>query len=205
MIRVINEFLLEYPKVSIDAELSTRESRLVEEGLDLVIRIGQPEDSSLIARHLFSVSRGLYASQAYLENNPHPTEPSQLEKHACISLGTPQMSPWWKLEKEGQVYKHKPTGPFKINNLSCSMDAALAGIGIACLPHFLCYDYTPQGDLVEILPDWQVNDADIYALYPHRRFTPSTVRHFIEFTQKTIQLLSNEISDTSPIGLYSLS
>ncbi len=202
MISVINEFLTLYPQVSIDAELSTRESRLVEEGLDLVIRIGQPEDSSLIARRLFSVARGLYASQSFIEQHGLPTHPSELGNYSCICLGTPQVNPSWTLRKNSQTYKHKPAGPFKINNLSCSLDSAMAGIGIACLPHFLCHEYSEREKIIRVLPDWNVDNAEVYALYPHRRFTPFIVRHFIDFTQKKIQELSHQISECTNIGLY---
>ena len=184
MISIINEFLTQHPQVSIDAELSTRESRLVEEGLDLVIRIGQPEDSSLIARKLFSVERKLYASEALIKRYGLPRHPNELKDYPCICLGTPQVNPSWLLCKKNTTFKHKPSGPFKINNLSCCLDAAIAGIGIACLPHVLCHEHVARGDIIQLLPDWQADDAEVYALYPHREFTPFIVRHFIDFTQK---------------------
>ncbi|MDD7805105.1 MAG: LysR family transcriptional regulator [Endozoicomonas sp. (ex Botrylloides leachii)] len=191
---IINDFLTRYPKVSIEVELSSREARLIEEGLDLIIRFGRPDDSSLIAQKIFSSPLNLYASTQFLKRCGLPSHPAELHQYACICLGTPQSDHKWLLTKGSSVFKHHPSGPLKTNNLSGALDAALAGIGIACLPSFLCHHHIEQGDLVYVLPEWKPKDGEIFALYPHRQLVPLMVRHFINFTRKKMESHKHQTS-----------
>lgn len=195
MSNLILEFLLENPAITVHAEMTNREPRMAKEGLDLFFRVGKPRDSALYARWLFSISRGLYASEAYIERYGLPETPDELKHHQCVELQTELSSGYWSLSRSTPHGKQqetiKPSGRFRVNSISSCLDAALAGFGIACLPAQRVRS-TSKSHLVQVLPQWQMLDADVYALYPNRKLLPATVRYFLDFLLQRLKQKAHE-------------
>ncbi len=203
MIHIINEFLSLYPKVSIEAELSTREPRFIEEGLDIAFRIGEPHNPSLVARKLFSTERSLFASPALLKQYNPVIHPKQLSDLPGINLYTTQTHKQWTLKNGTATYQHTPNGRFSVNNLSCCLDTIIAGIGVGCLPNFLCQEALDQGGIVQLLPEWTMENVEVYVLYPQKQFTSFSVRHFIAFTQEKLATIDQHFGNPKKTDLYS--
>ncbi len=174
--RVVGAFMRQHPQISVEAELSSRSVDPVEEGVDIVIRVGQPQDSTLIARKLLETSRHLYASPLYLAEHGWPRQVEELAGHRAILL--PQDPP-----------RHWPLAGLNLpcqrvlacNNITFAREAAVAGAGIAVLPRMIGEAALRSGELVELLPQAQLPIGEIFAVYPSRRFQAMKVKTFLDF------------------------
>lgn len=181
--RVIGEYLQRYPGVTIEAELTNRKIDMLEEGVDLMFRLGLDKDSSLISRRLTSAHPVLVASPQYIERRGLPNTPSDLERHECIV----SYMPTWTFYKEGMEKTVKPSGAMKSNNITCTREAAIAGLGITLIPSFLVEDIIAKGELIRIMEDWQGQSRHIYALYPSRQYKPQKLKTFLSFAIKKLR------------------
>lgn len=184
--RVVADFMQCYPEVSIEVELSGRVVNLVEEGFDLGLRIGEFRDSSLISRKLGLLSARFFASPVYLGKNGVPKKPEDMEKHeALLFMQTKENNvQLFRDGVKGKVQKGKwitISGRLTVNNASMAADAAIAGLGVALIPDFLCADAVGAGQLVPVLPDYYVCSGGLYAMYPSREHMPVTLRVFLDF------------------------
>ena len=174
--RVLGEFMRQYPQISAEVELTSRNVDPVEEGMDIVILVGQPQDSTLIARKLFETSRSLCASPDYLARHGTPRTVADLAAHRAILL--PQDSPrYWPLLGESIACQRVLIS----NNITFAREAALAGAGIAALPIMIIDAALQSGRLVELLPDTRLPIGELYAVYPSRRFQAMKVKTFLDF------------------------
>lgn len=184
--RVVADFMLRHPDVSIEVELSGRVVNLVDEGFDLGLRIGEFRDSSLIARKLGNLSARFYASPSYLGRYGLPKKPEELTTHENI-LFMQTKENMVQLFQNSESKKNTPpcritlTGKLTVNNLSMAADAALSGLGIALMPSFLCAELVRSEQLIPVLPEYRVCNGGLYAMYPSREHMPVTLRLFLDF------------------------
>lgn len=178
--RVLPEFQRRYPDVDVELELVDGKIDLVGGGFDLVIDVGEPSDSSFVARRLSTSRNVIVASPAYLEKHGAPQTPSDLVKHACLKGNCSQDSHWEFIGPNGSesVYVQ---GPFKINCLLGLRESVLAGQGIARMPSFCVGDDLVSGRLKCLLDDFTHKPESIYTLYPHRKHLPSKVKAAIDY------------------------
>lgn len=182
MNEVVGTFMGRYPKVSLEVELSTRLADLIEEGIDLALRVGELADSSLIARRVASVSRGLYASPHYLHQHGVPLTPSDLSQHECF--GVLRSGELWEF---GNWPQGVPvTGQLKANSISFIREILLQDRGIGRMPRVFCQKNVQRGELVEVLPDYPSPPIEINAIYPSRRHLNPRVRLFIDHMMEMI-------------------
>lgn len=184
--RVVAEFMQRYPEVSIDVELSGRMVNLVEEGFDLALRIGEFRDSSLVARRLGNLNGRFYASPTYLGRHGALRKPEDLVAHEVILFMQPKENTVQLFRQPGREEgqggcKLTVTGRLTVNNVSMACDAAVAGIGIALMPAFLCADAVAAGQLMPVLPEYRVCHGGLYAMYPSREHMPVALRAFLDF------------------------
>lgn len=175
-------FLRRYPEIRVAMTVTDALINLVEEGVDLVIRIGEPPDSSLIGRRLAPNRRVVCASPGYLEARGRPSSPAALSDHACLVVnvgGRPL--PWRFRGRDGGDYVVPVGGPLEGNSTAALHAAALAGIGLAMLPTTLVGSDLQSGRLVAVLQDHVDSDSSIWALYPHNRHLSPKVRAFIDY------------------------
>lgn len=182
---LIADFMQRYPKVQLELELSTRVVDLIEEGVDLALRVGQLNDSSLIARKVASITSGIYASPEYLKANGTPKTPADLVHHS--SLGRMSNNETWHFTNWQNGSPVTITPRLKANNLSFMLDMALKGLGIARLPRAFCRAEVEKGMLTQILSEYELPGTEVHALYPSRRHLNPKVRLFIDHLLDTLE------------------
>lgn len=179
---LLNEFMQRYPEVRLDIDVEDRQINLLEEGVDLAIRIGKLDDSTLVARRLAPIPAVLCASPAYIERHGLPLQPGDLRQHQGLSYGhLSEQKQWTFFDAQGAAHTAVPPIRMRANNGDLLLESLLAGLGIAVVPTFFCYRELAQGRLVRLLPEYQVPGSDAYAIYPSRRHLPLRVRVFIDF------------------------
>ena len=182
-------YLRRYPRVTVEAGLSNRPVRLVEEGLDLAIRSGRLADSSLVARRLTPLRHQVVGSPGYFERCGAPATVADLARHNCLAFVNDASRQDWAFAAEGGEGRRETvrvTGTLQCDSLVPLHQAALAGIGLARLPGFLVADDVRQGRLVPVLEDRAPTDEAIYAVFPTARHLLPKVRSFIDHLLATL-------------------
>lgn len=175
-------FLAEHPELSIDLTLNDRYIDLVEEGVDLAIRIGELKDSSLIARRLAPNRRIVCGAPAYFENRPLPARPADLGAHNCLVYTyRASRNDWRFLGPDGSDQMVQVAGNLEANNAEALSAALLGGLGLGLLPLWLVGSDLRNGRLIELLKDYHAPDSAIYAVYPPGRHLSPKVRSFVDF------------------------
>lgn len=177
------DFLRRYPQIEVEMTLTDQRINLVEEGVDLAVRITNLEDSSLHARRLAPSERIVCASPDYLARRGRPERPEDLRDHACLTYAYQRSGRRWAF-RDGEGRRHRVTvsGPLQANNGDALKAACEAGLGIALLPSFIAGDALRAGRLVCVLSDWLDDEAtSVHAVYPATRNLSPKVRVFIDF------------------------
>jgi DNA-binding transcriptional LysR family regulator len=179
--KFIGHFLQKYPKVSIDTELTNRQVDMIQEGIDVYIRVGLGQDPKLIAHHLGNVQKVLVASPLYLNSHHAITHPEDLAEHECILLKQPgDVFQPWQFKRQQENINFSPKGRLQCNNVTFLREAILSGLGIGYLPYFLALPHLNDGSLCAVLNDWNVDNAKIYALYQSRQYMPKLLKTFLD-------------------------
>jgi DNA-binding transcriptional LysR family regulator len=187
----VGRLLARYEELSIDVVLRDAAGGLIEEGLDLAIRIGEIHDASLIARRIGTTTAFLVASPSYLKKHKAPRHPSELPQHDCIvhhRWGDDDV--WWFDEQAGP---DSPTelsvsvrGRFSANNAEAVHRAAVNGHGIALLSHLLVTNDIADGRLCRLLEKYSCRRHPLYVVYPSRRALPPRTRAVIDFLAEVL-------------------
>ena len=177
----IAAFLNHCPDVSIDITYQDRKVNLVEEGYDIAIRIGALPDSSLVALPLMQHSLICCAAPSYLEKNGYPKHPSELRQHECLTYAYSSTNNDWLFNRADESVSVKASGRLNANNGRAMVSAAVQGVGVILKPWFMVEDFIAQGKLVPLFEEYEQPRADVYAVYPHRRFLPAKMRAFVDF------------------------
>jgi len=186
IVPLIPEFLRLYPDLKIDLTLEDRAIDLVEERVDLSIRISRLDDSSIVARKLADNQFVVCASPQYFEVHSLPSTPNDLSRHNCLINKNIYNSDTWQFRKGNSTQNMSVSGNFLANTGGALYQAMLSDLGIAVLPTWFVGEDIKQGKLQVVLGDYAVNlpamiDSAIYALYPAGQYLPPKVRVFIDF------------------------
>ncbi|MEO9382699.1 LysR family transcriptional regulator [Chromobacterium phragmitis] len=176
----VAEFSERHPQLRVDLQLGDRAVNLIEERIDLAIRITNEPDPGLVGRRLCDCRSLLVASPAYLARHGAPAAPEDLERHRCLSYSNFGRSEW-KLTRGGEERRARVAGNISANEASALLSAAIAGAGVAMQPSYLAAPHVSRGELVALLPDWQPMVLGIHALYPSRRLVPLALRSLLDF------------------------
>lgn len=177
----IDEFLQQNPELKIKIDFSDHQVDLVEQGVDLAIRIADLGDSSLQARRICPVRMLLCASQAYLDQYGTPETPNDLKAHHLLHYGL-SASQALRLEDEfGTGYLVQARPRIVANNGDFLRDMAMAGHGIILTPSFIAWQAIAAGDLVALMPAYCPKQLSAYAVYPRTRYLSRRARSFIDF------------------------
>ncbi|POA16973.1 LysR family transcriptional regulator [Pseudomonas sp. FW300-N1A1] len=182
---LIAEFAHEYPGISFEFDLTPRQVDLISDPVDVVIRMGEPPDSNLIARKLASLQRGLYASHRYLELFGEPDHPSQLTDHECLRMRGPGAD-LWTLSSAAGNEQVTVGGRFELNSVGMLRRLASLDLGIALLPAGIAAQDVSNGTLQRVLPQWQASPVSVYAL-TETRLLPAKTQRFIEFLRDKLE------------------
>ena len=180
--RPIAVYARRYPEVVVDVDFDDRRVHLVEDGYDLVVRIGVLEDSGLIARRVGDCPLYLCASPDLVATFGQPRTASDVSAMPAViySIASGGIS-WSCRDEDGETYSVGLRPALYANSAGMMLEACLAGVGIAILPDFSCAEALADGRLVRLLPGFDtVPDRGIYVIYPDKRFVPLKVRSFIE-------------------------
>lgn len=174
------DYLTFNPAAQIDICRQEKTLNLVDERIDLAIRITNQLDSNLIARRLGTCYSVMCASPAYAERHPLPQKIEQLSKHNCLTHEH-YSHHQWGFSYQGSSVVIPVNGNLSANCATVLTSATLRGFGISLLPRYLVNQLLEDGQLLEVLPDYQPETLGIYGVYTSRQFMPATLRVFLDF------------------------
>jgi len=181
------DFMHQYPEVSVDLDLTDRFIDLVEEGMDMGVRVGMLEDSSLIARHLTSTRMVVCGAPSYFEEYGQPHQPDDLRQHRCLVFGYPVSNVHWEFKLEGRAHQVHVNGPLRSNIGDALRMAAIQGTGLIRMPTYIVGKEIRNGRLQTVLEEFEPEPHPIHAVYMHRRHLSAKVRAFVDFLYQRFQ------------------
>jgi len=175
-------FQQKFPKIELDIHVSGRLVNLVEEGIDVALRVGKLEDSSLIARRLMPCGLHACASAEYLKKHGKPEHPSELESHNCLVYSQlPNPDNWLFRDDQGKNISIKVNGNLRSSMGSILMKAAQNGSGIFIGPTFMVASALKEGRLVTVLDQYTPMTTGLYVAYPYSKLVSTKVRAFVDY------------------------
>jgi len=181
---MVMRFMQMHPKLHIELNFDDRYVNLVEQGIDVAVRMGPLADSSLGARYLGTNPWVMVASRSYLDLHGVPSNPTDLALHDALIYSTVQGDARWHLSgANGQSKVVQVRGPLRSNNLSALLLAARNGLGLVTLPKYVAQESLRNRFLEEILTDWTLPAQEIHAVYPSPQLVPTKVTSFITWLQ----------------------
>jgi len=183
---LIPEFLKIHPQLSIDVLMSNSIIDLLEERVDIALRLGRQDDSSFITQKLFSINYVICAAEKYLASYGKPELPEELINHNCLIFPIPGYSSIWKFRNtQGQVEEIKIKGRCSITNSLAIKQCVEGNLGIALLPRWVIDGELAGNSLIDLFPGYDVTATDFdsagWLVYPSREYLPLKVRAFIDY------------------------
>lgn len=178
------DFMAAHPLVKVDLSFEDRYTDLVEQGIDVAIRMGKLGDSALGSRYLGMNPWMLVASPDYLKAHGVPKKAADLSGHSALIYSSVQGDDIWRLtSSRGEAVTVPVSGTLRSNNLSAVLAAARSGLGIAALPRYVAGDSVTAGQVVEVLRDHALPEQEIHAVFPSPKLVPGKVQAFIAYLQ----------------------
>ncbi|WP_322001769.1 LysR substrate-binding domain-containing protein [Marinobacter alexandrii] len=179
---LVNEFVVRYPELDVEMNLTNQKLDLVGESYDLAVRLGKLEDSSMMARRLSSRTLYVCASPQYLSAHGTPYELSELAQHNCLQGNLD----YWRFQEQGHPRNVRISGNIRCDSGRALLDAALKGIGIVQLPDYYVQTALDTGQLLPLLTHYREDDDGIWAVYPHNRHLSPKVRMLLDFLVESL-------------------
>ena len=180
---LVNDFVALHNEIEVTTELTNHRVDLIDGGFDIAIRLGQLQDSTLIAKRLSQRSNYVCATESYLQTHGQPHSLSELKHHNCL-LGTRD---YWRFIEQGKEKTVRVKGNLRCNSGLSLVDAALKDIGIVQLPDYYVQAYIESGQLVTILDQFREPAEGIWAVYPQNRYLSPKIRLLIDHLAKHLQ------------------
>lgn len=177
------QFMQQHPELQLDLGFEDRYVNLVEQGVDVALRMGRLADSSLGARYLGINPWVLVGAKAYLQQHGTPKAPAELERHSALIYSSVQGDERWAFTGPGGTQAVPVRGPLRSNNLSALLAAARAGMGLAVLPWYVAHESVKAGVLLPLLEKWSLPAQEIHAVFPSPKLVPTKVLGFVEWLQ----------------------
>ena len=176
------EFQKRFSKVELDIRVSGRFVDLVEEGIDVALRVGELDDSSMIARRVMECRFHVCASPDYWARHDIPERPSDLQNHNCLIYSqSPKADTWAFKNKNGEDILVKITGNLRSDAGTLLLGAALDGRGVLIAPTYMLTKAVREKQLEMVLEDYCRPSTGLYAIYPHSKLVSSKVRAFVDY------------------------
>lgn len=182
----ITAYVQRYPKVTAELQLLDRVVSLVEEGIDVGVRIGPMEDSSLIGQQVSTMRRLTVAAPSYLSRHGAPKHPKDLVHHNCISFTSPAAVAW-SYVAQGKPVSIAVRGNYSVNHAVAAADACAAGLGIGMFRAYQVARQVASGELTVILASFEPPLSPVHLVYPEVRLVPARTRVFIDFIKEHIR------------------
>lgn len=180
----IPAFLRRYPKVDVRLRLEDRYMDLIDDRVDLALRITERPSPGLIGRQLMTIDHLLCATPAYLAQQGTPQHPQDLAQHSCIYLGETPNDARWKFRQAGKTVTVNVRGRYAANHTGVRLDAVKQHIGIGSLPYFTARQALDDGEVVQVLPQWDFLSSyhgGLWLLYAPNQYLPPKLRVFIDY------------------------
>lgn len=196
IVPLIPQLAKAYPQLSIELLLTDVNLDLVEERIDVAVRLGSLQDSSYIAKRLATMTFHVCASPDYLNRHGIPQAPEEVAEHNCLLFPRPGYNLDWLFKgRDGKITQIPIKGKYLITNSQAVKQCAIAGMGLTLLPDWLVNDAVTAGKLVKLFSEYTVTATDyesaIWILYPSREYLPLKSRVFIDFL---LQAFNHEIN-----------
>ncbi len=177
---VVSTLMHSEPAIRLDLRFSNRVVDLVEEGVDVAVRVAHALDGRYVARPLARTRLAMYATSEYLHRHGRPRRPEELATHRCLVFAEPRPADELVFTRHRRKVRAKLNAVMVTNGGEAFRLALLEGIGIGALPSFLARRDLLAGRIEAVLTDWALPELRVFALYPHRRFVSPKVRVFID-------------------------
>ncbi|EMW1016980.1 LysR family transcriptional regulator [Serratia marcescens] len=180
LVGAVAQYLKRHPQVAVDLQMNNRAVNLVEERIDLALRITSELDPNLIARPLSTCASVVCAAPAYLAAHGTPRQPQDLALHNCLTYSYFGKS-LWHFDAQGVKSAVAVSGNLSANESVVLMAGTVQGAGISMQPYYSAAPLLASGELVELLPDYRPQSMGIYGIYTSRRQMPATLRTMLDF------------------------
>ena len=179
---LIRKYLETWPDIQVEVSFTDRQADIVEEGFDLALRIGGANsDTRLVSRVVAKYEAVLCASPSYIAARGEPLDIDALAHHECLIFSSRNRRQSWLVrDAEGAWVKARGRSRLRLDSGDAIRDAAVSGLGIAFLPDFLVAGDLAAGRLQRVLPDLELGEVSIAAIYPTKRLLEPRVRRFID-------------------------
>lgn len=184
LMRLVRDFLALHPSLKLDLRLNDGFVDLIEQGIDMSVRIGELPDSSLVSRRIATMRRSIYASRSYVEKHGQPREPAELVAHNCLVYSELQTRDTWMLERldgEGAPVAVQVGGNLQTNSGEAIHEAVEAGMGLSFAPDWMFEREVAAGSVVRLLPGWSSRTVPIQLVSPPQRRAAAKVRAFGDY------------------------
>ena len=179
---VINQFLAQYPDITVRLLLSDRNIDLIDSHADLALRIGELADSSMIATRIGSLRPIVCASPAFLANHTPPREPDDLVKYSCVVFNSPYLSPWrFRLPTTSKIYVLGVKPRLEVTSPDAAVSAAVDNAGITYVFEHDADEAIRNGQLEILLPQFEIEPVPVHLVHVSRNLMAIKLRHFIDF------------------------
>ncbi|MBC8733290.1 LysR family transcriptional regulator [Paraburkholderia sp. UCT2] len=175
------EFLAKYPEIEIELILNDRVIDLVEEGVDMAIRLGDDLPPHAVARHIASSPRVLVATPEYIKRTRKVRRPEDLVQHEYIRYAGIASGSRMEFSNAAEKVVVATTGRYRVNSSLALRQCFLEGVGLGTAPAWLVQDLIDTGALVRLLPKWQMASQPLHLVYPSRRYQPLRTRALLQF------------------------
>lgn len=179
--RAIAEFVLMYPEIHLEIEVNSRLVTPRDDPYDITIQLGPLKESGLTYRRVATITRGVYASPAYLERRGMPYSVDDFAKHDCIITEQQRQDGVWTFRNKSKHRFIEVTGKVIVNNIGVVRELAIGGVGLCMLPNIMCRNDVKTKRLVRVLTDWESPPMHATALILSRKGIPNKTRVFLDF------------------------
>ena len=193
------DFAQQYPEVVLEIDFSDRHTKLIEEGIDLAIRVTAQADPDDANRRIASERMVVVAAPEYLARHDTPRHPADLIRHVCLGY-TVSGSHMWPFRVAGKLEKFAVRCRLCANNGDVLVEAAARSLGITCQPEFITADYVADGRLREILSDFPLPELGVFEVLPGSRHVPHRVRVLMDWLAQRIAPYREHLAGLSATG-----
>jgi DNA-binding transcriptional LysR family regulator len=180
-------FVAAHPALAVEAVLDDRSVDLIEEGIDVALRMGDLPDSGAMARHLGKTRRIVLGSDAYFASRSEPVTPLDLPAHSAVIYAQRGGGTSWTFQKSGVVETIKLSGNLRITAAEGVREAVFASMGLCVTTEWMFQSELKQGLVRRVLADWSLPDLDLWAVFPGGRQASAKARAFAQFVATTLE------------------
>lgn len=194
----LNTFLSAHPDLQIDVRLDDRHIDLIEQGIDVALRMGTLPDSSMTARHLAQTRRHVIATPRYIQSNGIPKTPAELAQHEAVVYSPSGGNTAWDFQRGDTVISVMVTGRISVSAAEGLRAAVLADMGITIASEWMFASEIRNGEVQTLLDDWTLPPIDVWALFPTGRMVSAKARAFADFVEATLQEIAPHHDENAP-------